>query len=44
MDVDIENYYNIVEIKYKVFWNLDGSKYWGYFDNLDVFDQEVELF
>ena len=43
-DADTENYYNTVEIQYQVPWNPDGSKHWGYFDNLEVPDEEVELF
>jgi len=43
-DIDTENYYNTVEIKYQVPWNPDGSKHWGYFDNLDAPDEEEELF
>jgi len=43
-DADTENYYNTVEIQYQVPWNPDGSKHWGYFDNLDAPDEEEELF
>ncbi|NER37936.1 MAG: class I SAM-dependent methyltransferase [Oscillatoria sp. SIO1A7] len=43
-DADTEKYYNTVEIQYEIPWNQDGSKHWGYFENLDAPDEEKELF
>ena len=43
-EADTETYYNTVEIQYQIPWNPDGSKHWGYFDNLDVPTEEVQLF
>lgn len=43
-DADTEKYYNTVETQYEIPWNPDGSKHWGYFDNLDAPDVEEELF
>ena len=43
-EVDTETYYNTVEIQYQIPWNPDGSKHWGYFEDLDAPDEEEELF
>ena len=41
---ETEHYYNTVEIQYQIPWNPDGSKHWGYFDDLTVPDEEEALF
>jgi len=43
-DAETEHYYNTVEIQYQIPWNPDGSKHWGYFDDLNVPDEEEALF
>ncbi|NER24577.1 MAG: class I SAM-dependent methyltransferase [Symploca sp. SIO1C2] len=43
-EFDTEKYYNTVETQYQVPWNPDGSKHWGYFDDLDAPDEEEVLF
>jgi ubiquinone/menaquinone biosynthesis C-methylase UbiE len=43
-ETDTENYYNTVEIQHKIPWNPDGSKHWGYFEDLDAQNEEKVLF
>ncbi|MEM6401345.1 MAG: methyltransferase domain-containing protein [Cyanobacteria bacterium P01_D01_bin.116] len=40
---DTEIYYDTVESQYQIPWNPDGSKHWGYFENLDAPNEEQVL-
>lgn len=42
-EADVEVYYNTVETQFLIPWNPDGSKHWGYFDNLDAPNDEQVL-
>ena len=34
-EADTEKYYDTSDDRYRISWHPDGSKHWGYFDNLD---------
>ena len=40
---DVEVYYDTVETQYKIPWNPDGSKHWGYFEDLNAPNEEKVL-
>ncbi len=42
-EADTEVYYDTVESQYKIPWNPDGSKHWGYFEDLDAPNDEQVL-
>lgn len=42
-EADVEVYYNTVETQYQIPWNPDGSKHWGYFEDLNAPNDEQVL-
>ncbi|NEO98928.1 MAG: methyltransferase domain-containing protein [Symploca sp. SIO2E9] len=42
-ETDVETYYDTVETKYQIPWNPDGSKHWGYFEDLNAPNDEQVL-
>ncbi|MGB7059175.1 MAG: methyltransferase domain-containing protein [Geitlerinemataceae cyanobacterium] len=40
---DVEVYYDTVETQYQIPWNPDGSKHWGYFEDLNAPNEEKVL-
>ncbi|NEO61727.1 MAG: methyltransferase domain-containing protein [Moorea sp. SIO4G2] len=42
-EAEVEVYYDTVESQYQIPWNPDGSKHWGYFEDLNAPNNEQVL-
>ncbi len=42
-EAETEMYYDTVESQYQIPWNPDGSKHWGYFEDLEAPNEEQVL-